>query len=317
VKTWPADADPCGWITAAEAAKILGPLDGAPWRASHAEGPELEKKGHACGYTLAAPNGANTGDDRVAVELVTEDVATTESAFSIMKERFSHEGSPEAFKVAAEAVGLNRKTLPGWDYTGGLPNLFTGRIGSLVVRVGIYTTRVEWDSIASLATLVRSRVPDLPRASQQASRRFGASDEKDACVLLTRAEAEAVLGKLTMPPYRSDHNTPNADPGGEGCSYYLGNHRVFTIDPSWEQGKTLFRMSAAMGQRITSTIGAKGESADTLEGVWDEAAASPGGSLYLLKDDTMLEVDYRTAAIDTPKALTLATIALRRLASKR
>ena len=315
VKTWTREADPCGWITAAEAAKLLGPLAGAPWRATHAESPEPSAKGFACGYTLAAPNGGQPGADRVAVELVTEDVTTTESAYGMMAESATRAGGP--MKDAVEWLGLGNKPLPGWDFTSGLPNQFTARIGALAVKVGIYTTRVPGDSIVRLATLVRDRVPDLPMASPEAANRFGPSDERDACILITRAEAEAVLGPLAMPPYRSDHDSPNADPGGAGCSYYLGNHRVFTIDPTWEQGKILFRMAAGMGQKITSVLGSKGESADTLDGTWDQATAGADGTLYFLKGDSMLTVSYRTAAIDAPKAVRLATIAVGRLTGGR
>src|SRR5207302_4689001 len=103
------------------------------------------------------------------------------------------------------------------------------------------------------------------------------------------------------------------DPTGDGCSYYVGHHRVFTLKPDWDQGRTLFRMQAAATRALSSPVGLKREAADTLEGAWDEAAAGMDGTLYLLKGDRMLTVVYRTAGVSEPAALRLAALAVERL----
>ena len=68
---------------------------------------------------------------------------------------------------------------------------------------------------------------------------------------------------------------------------------------------------------IDSVRGATGEAVGTLERGWDQVGVEHDESLWFLKGDMMLQVVYRTAAIDAPKALRLATIALGRLSILR
>lgn len=117
-----------------------------------------------------------------------------------------------------------------------------------------------------------------------------------------------------FPPYRSNsHKSSFADPGGEGCSYFLGKHRVFTIDATWDQGKTIFGMSAGFSANLAAALGANGPTADTLDGDWDQAGAGPTGNLYFLKGDQMLEISYRLAGVDLAAAVRLAKRAVGRL----
>lgn len=314
MKTLPADTDPCSWITTAEAAQLLGPLAGAPWRASHADGPEPAATGHACGYTLAAAGGDTPGEDRIAVELVTEDVTTFDAGFGMVKERLNKDVGRSVAGQAFDALGADQPTPEGWDFTTRLPEMFVGRVGSIAVQVGVYTRRVPGDSIQRLAAVIRDRVPDLPIATP--SKLLNRGNGPDPCGLLTREEAETVLGKLTMAPYRSNsHKYGFSDPGGEGCSYYLGKHRIFTIMPTWEDGKTTFQVSSSTSRMFSSAAGGKGESADTLDGPWDAAAAGSGGVLYFLKGDRALEVVYGTARADLAGAVNLAATAVKRLES--
>ncbi len=305
MKTMPADPDPCAWITGDEAAKLLGPLDGAPWRADHSDSPDPDPNGHACGYTLADRN------SKVIVELLTEDANSFEGGVSLVAGRLGHDVGQ---KTAGEVVGsiAGDAASSGWDYTGTLPNVFIGRLGNIAIRVGTYGDHVPTDSLPPLAALVRDRIPDLPIAVPPKLANHG--DGPNPCELVTREEAEAALGKLVFPPYRSNsHKSSFADPGGEGCSYFLGKHRVFTIDATWEQGKTIFGMSAGFGANIAAALGGKGPTADTLDGNWDQAGAGPTGNLYLLKGDQMLEISYGMAGVDLAATVRLAKLAVGRL----
>lgn len=311
MKTQPADTDPCSWITAAEATKLLGPLDGSPWRADHSDRPEPDPKGHACGYTLASSGGGTAGEDRIAVELRTEDAISAETGFAMAADKLRGDVGKGVAGDVAGALG-NRQTAAGWDKTTQLPDMFVGRLGAIAIRIGIYSSRVPGDSIERLAALVRDRIPDLPFAVPR--RLANSGDGPDPCSLVTREEAEAALGKLAFAPYRSNSRKSGfADPRGEGCSYYLGKHRVFTIDATWEQGKTIFPMVAGLSQHIASAVGANGQAADTLEGGWDQASAGPAGSLYFLKGDQMLDITYITAGVDLGAAVRLARLAVGRL----
>src|SRR5437867_1805133 len=83
VATLPARPDPCGWVTPAEVAVILGPLAGAPTRGNHHDDPEPAKNGFACVYTLAPRPGDVAGADpnTVSVEVRTDDAPGQESGF--------------------------------------------------------------------------------------------------------------------------------------------------------------------------------------------------------------------------------------------
>lgn len=319
-RTLAADTNPCAWVSADEAARLVGRLSGTPWRARDAEQPDSDDHGHACVYPLAAPiapSGADASDETryyVAMELQTEDVTASEAGAGMFREKVAAGGGSSAEKdIMKEGLDLATRggdVPPGWDAASWLPVSFVGRLGAVAVKVqsnGFFGARA--DSVARFAALVRDRLPDVPVAVPDEDRSEGGSD---ACTLLTRSEAEGVLGALTIPPYRSDANG-RADPSGEQCSYYRGRHRVLTIVPTWENGKMLFRMSAGLSQGINSAVGAKGASADTLDGPWDQAGAGIGGSLFFLTGDRMLEVRYLTAGVDPPSALRLAALAVRRL----
>ena len=139
----------------------------------------------------------------------------------------------------------------------------------------------------------------------------------DPCGLLTQAEAEAVLGELVVEPYRSAGNSPLADPHGQGCTYFAAGHRALVLLPHWESGKMMFGMARSAGGLVASALPALGpdaESADTLDGPWDEVAANgTTGELYFLKGDRMLEIGYLTSSTDAAGAVRLAGVAVGRL----
>ena len=106
---------------------------------------------------------------------------------------------------------------------------------------------------------------------------------------------------------------PLADPGGAGCSYYMGQHRVFTVKPEREMGRQLFKVASGASQFFGSAAHTPNHSADTLEGIWDQASEGTDGTLYFLKGDKMLTVIYRTSNVGLPDALKLVNIALGRI----
>ncbi len=313
MKTQPAHPDPCAWITAAEATRLLGPLAGAPWRASHADGPEPDPKGSACGYTLASSGEAGgAGGEQIAVEVLTEDVTTFEASTGAVKGQLALSAGRGVADKAFSALGADQATPEGWDFVRWLPDQFVGRLGDIAIQIGGGSQRVPSDSIQRLAALVRDRVPDLP--FEVPPRYANRGDGTDPCGLLNRAEAEAVLGPLSLPPYRSNSEKKDfADPRGQGCSYYLGKHRVFTITPTTEDGKTAFQVSSATARMFTTAVGAGSAAADTLDGPWDRAAEGIGGLLFFLKGDKMLEVSYGTAPVGLAGAVKLAMLAVKRL----
>lgn len=305
--------DPCTIVSAADVAGILGPLTGAPTRGSHFDNPEPDGKGFACVYTLAARPAASSGGNTntVSVELRLDDAVAHESGFragTILSEQVRNQVTGE--KQSPKDTGVMTRSDSGWDYNNALPDEFFGRLGHLGVAIGVKVyPPIAWDKIERLAVLVRDRVPDRPFMSIGRRSHGGG----DPCKLLTQHEAEAVLGKLAVPPYRSTEESPLVDAGGAGCSYYSGKHHVFTIKPEWDMGKQLFSIAAGTSQKFGSVITLPTESADTLEGPWDQAAAGTDGTLYFLKGDKMLTVVYHTAAVDLAGAVKLVNIAIKRL----
>jgi len=310
VPTLPARPDPCGWVPADSVSALIGPLVGAPRRGSHYDDPSPDEDGYACVYTLAPrPQDIPTGEpSTVAIELRLDDAAVQESGFragSAMTANLQKQlngGKP----VAVDTTALHRD---GWDYQSSVPDGFLGRIGHLGVFVGMKVyPALESSRITRLAAFVRDHVPDEPFASYRPQHEGG-----DPCALITRAEAETVLGKLAYPPFRSSEEMPLADPGGAGCTYYVGNHRVFTVKPELEMGRQLFKVAAGASQFFGSAAHLPNQAADTLEGAWDQAAEGTDGTLYFLKGDKMLTVIYRTSNVSLPEALKLVNVALKRV----
>jgi len=310
----PADADPCAWVSRDEVEKLVGRLAGPPWRGHSASNVEPSPDGRACAYRLAAIAPGAEAAEEIAIEVNGEDAMTNETALQSGDALAARVlGAPD--DTTSGASGDH--TTGGWDYSGGLPTSFTGRIGHVAITIEAHTqgnpfSSIPSDSIARLAALVRDRLPDTPMASPRWHSSMG--EDRDPCSLLSRDDAERVVGKLAFAPYRSTSDTPLAEPTGEACSYYLGRHRALTIRPEWTQGKTLFGVAVGASQMFAAAASVKTTAADTLDGPWDQAGAGLDGILYFLKGDRMLAVTYRTAGIDAAGAVRLASIAVERLA---
>ena len=172
----------------------------------------------------------------------------------------------------------------GWDYRRSLPGKpnFYGRAGTVMVVVQGGTYGMEDTTMATLAARVRDRIPDLPFPVPNAA--ASAPPGPDPCSVLSRAEAESVLGPLVVGPYRVREGGALADPRGESCAYYSGKHRALLLTPHFTNGAGEMRFST--GTRWAGSVGVvdrEAEGADTLEGPWDEAAIGVDGQLAMLK----------------------------------
>jgi hypothetical protein len=194
---------------------------------------------------------------------------------------------------------------------------FRGRVGQLVVSVdedAMFGT-VPAEKKAALAARVRDRIADLPFPYRFAGPGpIELPSGAGPCSLLTREEAESVLGKLLAPPYRSHDGGPLARPNGDSCAYYTAGHHVLVLTPMYAGGKQVFDISRGLGS-IVGAVAADPdrEKADTLDGPWDDAHLELDGKLAFLKGDQMLEVEYLTSSADAAGAVRLARLALARL----
>lgn len=205
-----------------------------------------------------------------------------------------------------------RKALNGWDW----PTHYGGRIGHIRITVSTLASDLDLprEKLDTIAVRVRDRIPDRPFAMVG----YSPSEERDPCSLITRQEAESVVGPLLIPPYRTGGDGPLAYPTGPNCGYYTAGHHVVVVAPHWRRGKTEVALNNGIGGLISAVSGStEGQSADTLEGPWDQAAMSLDGRLMLLKGDRALEIAYRGSSTNESGALKLARIAVPRLAAAK
>ncbi len=302
VQTQPLDADPCGWLTRVEVERLIGPLGAEPTRVNDAEQFDTPNpRGSACRYQLQAHSDNN--EAFIAVGVVLDGGSAIEAGLGAT---FTEMG-------VAALGGADRADTSSsrWDWMSNLPSdaLKAARQGHIAIMTSVRAPSLRGERVDSLAAAIVDRIPDLPFGE-----RGGAAHDSsaDPCALLTRAEAEAVLGKLVVPPYRSRESTPFANGNGTSCSFYTARHHVLVLTPTRRDGRVVFQAMSGMNQNISGQLALNAVD-DTLDGPWDQTALSMDGTLYFLKGDQMLEMRYRTSSTDLTGALRLAAAALARL----
>lgn len=299
----PLPSDACGWFGASDVEATVGPVAGAPTIVRSAERPRPQADGHACLYRLAQQPSHGTGT--VAVEV-----------------------SVGNGVIAENVLGATGAQPSPWDYGAPIPLGFMGRQGHVAITVTAQSLDIPRAGLEALAARVLGQVSDQPylapadTALAKLIAESGGDDPRkssdpDPCTLITTAEAEGVLGRLTVPPYRSPGQVPLADAYGASCSYHSGKHRAFTIEPTWVGGRTKFDMAKAVGGMAALVLGNGSAPSSAAAGPWTDASSSgTTGALYFLNGDRMLEVHYRTSSTDTDGAVRLAKIAMGRMVAR-
>src|SRR5918996_4262643 len=296
-KTATRPASPCDWITASEVEVVVGKLSGPP-----------RKHEGGCFYPL--PLDSMTLARRAKTRQVEEALARAgmksdwppmpEDTGGVLIHVSVGIGAEErpaelGFATAGSWVGNDSLlTAPqpgdGWDYRTsiiGKPN-FWGRAGTVMVTVEGGTYGMEEAVLATLAGRVRDRIPDLPFAEPNAA--ASVPRGPDPCRVLSRKEAEAVLGPLVVAPYRVREGGALADPGGENCAYYSGKHPALLLTPHFTGGAGEMRFIRGRGGLgLLGVVDGAAEGADTLEGPWDEVAIGVYGQLAVLKGGRVVE----------------------------
>lgn len=327
VRTNTRPADVCGWLSAAEVEAIVGKLTGDPHRDDQ-----------GCVYPLPVDT-ATARRRALALDIQRKleekfgksefpELKADESGVIVDVEVYTDPSGERAMGAAwavmsgwmgdgdsgakAAAAAPPPPPVPGWDATNDSTHRsFHGKLGYMRVSVMVQAAEVTREQSIALANRIREKVADLPFPST----RSGVPEGPDPCVLLTVPEAETALGKLVVPPYRSDEGTPLAIENGKSCSYLTAGHHALVLTPTWEYGGSAYEATRLSGivEKIAPAL--HNDAADTLDfGPWDEAGANPAtGELYFLKGDRFLEVGYLTASTDMNGAVRLASIALGRL----
>ena len=325
-KTANLPGSPCGWMPASEVEAVVGTLSGPP-----------QPKDGGCFYplpidsiTLAhnarqkqmrealAKSGAEGDLPPMAVDtagVLVKVSVDQEAGERPLEQAFAAVSS----RTGADSLLKSKGDGHGWDWHRriiGKPN-FWGRAGTLMVTVESGTFGMKDEVLALLATRVRDRVPDLPFRHPAAAAESPRGH--DPCGVLTRAEAEQVLGPLVFAPYPVREGGALADPAGRSCAYYSGRHRALVLTPHFTDGAgelRTFRASSGLGAMgAIGVVDRDAEGADTLEGPWDEVAFGAGGQLAARTGDRMLEIAYLTSSTDLAGATRIAGHALPRLAA--
>lgn len=291
---------PCEWITRAEAEKALGePLISDPQRIRSAENPIPQADGDGCAYEMKQTS--QFAKSRVAIEIVIDDPGVIQAGFS---------GVPDVQKVFKGKESKGDSLVKGrWDYLSDLPGGVTvAREGRIVAQVYAYG---EGDKGMKMADAIMDKIADVPFAQDPKDLTVPASDP-DPCSLITRQEAEAVLGPLTMAPYRSRESSALAHASGASCSYFAGKHRALVVTPTYSNGAMQYKMMAGVGNMVSSVLGGA-KAPDTLEGKWDQISKSALGSLVFLKGEKMVDMQFKSSPTDYDGAVKLAHAAAGRL----
>ena len=175
----------------------------------------------------------------------------------------------------------------------------------LRLLVALAATGCMREQQARFAHLVDSlqRAGALGRAAQ--------SSRHDPCTLLSRADAEQVLGALRHDPYRVDGSGDPA-PGGSACRYEAQTGRHLIMDVTFE-GAQIGMRAIGLGAQIASPIfGADSAQLASLHGQWNEIHLLPG-HVMARKGDAMVDVGYEGSRAGLAGAARVADVALGRL----
>lgn len=152
-----------------------------------------------------------------------------------------------------------------------------------------------------------------PGRSLAAGRWRAGDGDHDPCTLVTRHEAEVYLGSLIHDPYRTNPATGlRAVADGETCLYRARDGHSIEIRPQWAEGQTTMAMYGNTQDLMNSVLQDEGSQLDTLGGDWDEMRWIIG-DLFVLKGDTIVEVDVKASNAGAAGAADLARHAVARL----
>ncbi len=143
---------------------------------------------------------------------------------------------------------------------------------------------------------------------------------QDPCTLLSAAEAERYVGRLTVPPYRA--TDVRADVRGEACIYHGSAGRQLSILPRWSGGEMMGSVLRGVPAAVGGVLGKGAPGLDSLtnkvleqgpKGPWDQATWIPGGTLTVTKGSAVVQIDMSGATGQQDDAVALARLIVPRI----
>ena len=278
-------------MTQAEVEAVIGPLVRAPFRNHGSEAVKPEADGETCAYVNRSDTTRlGTIPSGVYVEVATHyGTQLTAGYMGVLRS--------DSFDVAGRSARDTAISGP-WDQAGAFSKmLFAARqADAAAVLTGIFRSLPK-QQLRTLAGQILAKIPELPTAAPPIKKGWEEEEqpERDPCSLVTATQAEAVLGRLTAPPYTSRTSTSMASAKGGSCSYRTAKHHVLVLTPTWEGGKDEIEMAGSTAQRTAWILGGTSET-DTLDGPWDQVAGGPSGEAYFLKGDALVSIQYLTSS---------------------
>jgi hypothetical protein len=139
----------------------------------------------------------------------------------------------------------------------------------------------------------------------------------DPCTLLSAAEAEAFVGALTIPPFRSNDDGA-ADVAGDACTYRGTGARQLAIvrtgEGSAAAGEIAHQVPNILGGALQKAgagdlaAAAHRVMAQVPNGPWDKANWIPGGTLFVTKGDAGANIDVSGSGGKEDDAIAVARI---------
>jgi hypothetical protein len=297
------DGDPCGLLEVKEVEAAIGPLRDAPYRFNESKNrPDVD--GGTCVYQAKDLR-------RIKVS-----VDWTDGAIGMKMLRGARQMTDQA--MSGDMVTETGDTIAGaWDEVAPMPMnccILEALLGDQAVTLDWTGTRLTTADGARLLDVAVQRLAhplDIDGTAPVAAvlaRQAAEPKDRDPCGLVTRAEAEAILGPLTAAPERSDSGH------GNKCTYLYTEQKfpaAAEVTVIWTQGYVAFaadlHVKGIVGTRMVPRItGGVLESEDSLHppaipGPWDDANDT-GGQFTAVRQDVMITVGVGPASMAKAQA---------------
>lgn len=296
--------DPCTLVSQAEMEHYLGPLLEPPYRT---EKRQADPKGTGCVYRAKDFRNVTLEVDRENGEL----------GFRMLA------GMGGKVEEAVAGADMSTDTLDAnWDKIGRPFGQLIALKGTATVQVDPLGSRLDLPAQVQIIKIALGRLPkplgyDGAKAAQNHTD-LGVKP-RNPCTLVTRAEVEALMGKLRADPHPSEDGSECVFPL---AASFMGTPMDQTLGVQWSDGFYAFGQERqatgmagkAMARSMGADIPAVGQNVAGEKEPWDERMTLLGGVITVVRRDVLLKTNANpVSGFDEAKALTLLRTAAQRI----